>query len=130
MTPRSWRPRAAVGQRPDSDAPDSSCYSRLAGWSISKERHRCPSTQPPQVLRAAAAGRLWDSSPRRSSTTLGEVRVTVNGMDCRQCVREITARLRDIPGVRTVVADPNSRTVHLTGEMTEQDVTDVLSRSG
>ena len=30
----------------------------------------------------------------------------VGGMSCRRCVREVTARLRDVPGVETVSANP------------------------
>ena len=29
----------------------------------------------------------------------------VGGMRCRHCVREVTARLRDVPGLDTVTAD-------------------------
>lgn len=58
---------------------------------------------------------------------MAEMRVTVRGMAGRKRVREVTARLRDIPGVRTVVADPTSQTVLLTGEMTEHEVIAVLA---
>ena len=48
--------------------------------------------------------------------------LVVDGMRCRHCVREVTARLRDVPGVRTVMADSGSSAVRLTGTMTVNDV--------
>jgi copper chaperone CopZ len=46
----------------------------------------------------------------------------VNGMSCRRCVREVTARLRDVPGVETVSANAGTSTVRLNGLMTAADV--------
>ncbi|HET9827271.1 MAG TPA: cation transporter [Nocardioidaceae bacterium] len=46
----------------------------------------------------------------------------VGGMSCRRCVREVTSRLRDVPGVETVSADSGRCTVRLTGSMTVGDV--------
>ena len=51
-----------------------------------------------------------------------DLRVSVQGMGCRRCVREVTGRLRDVPGVNTVVADIATRTVRLGGSMTDADV--------
>jgi copper chaperone CopZ len=51
-----------------------------------------------------------------------EIELTVSGMACRRCVREVTARLRDVTGVETVTADPGRSVVHLTGSMTHADV--------
>ena len=48
--------------------------------------------------------------------------LVVGGMRCRRCVREVTARLRDVPGVGTVMADPASSVVRLAGTMTVGDV--------
>ena len=48
----------------------------------------------------------------------------VGNMSCRRCVREVTARLRDVTGVETVAADHARSTVHLSGVM---DVADVLA---
>ena len=48
----------------------------------------------------------------------------VGSMSCRRCVREVTARLRDVTGVETVAADHGRSTVHLSGVM---DVADVLA---
>ena len=53
---------------------------------------------------------------------MDELELTVSGMSCRRCVREVTARLRDVAGVERVVADPARSTVHLAGSMTRADV--------
>jgi len=46
----------------------------------------------------------------------------VGGMSCRRCVREVTARLRDVVGVETVAADMGRSQVRLSGSMTFPDV--------
>ena len=46
----------------------------------------------------------------------------VVGMGCRRCVREVTARLRDVPGVETVTANPTDHVVRLSGSMRLADV--------
>jgi copper chaperone CopZ len=46
----------------------------------------------------------------------------VGGMSCRRCVREVTARLRDVSGVETVAADYGRSVVHLSGSMRLVDV--------
>jgi copper chaperone CopZ len=46
----------------------------------------------------------------------------VGGMSCRRCVREVTARLRDVPGVETVSANPGDRRVIVSGSMQLADV--------
>jgi len=50
----------------------------------------------------------------------------VGGMGCRRCVREVTGRLRDVPGVQMVVADSATSTVRLGGSMTVEDVLDAF----
>ncbi len=53
----------------------------------------------------------------------------VNGMRCRQCVREVTALLRDVPGVETVTADIVRSRVTVTGAMTVARVLHALATS-
>ena len=50
------------------------------------------------------------------------IELTVAGMACRRCVREVTARLRDVPGVLQVVADARNAVVRVSGSMTESDL--------
>ena len=53
---------------------------------------------------------------------MNDIELTVGGMSCRHCVREVTARLRDVIGVERVTADPVRSVVHLSGSMTPADV--------
>ncbi len=46
-----------------------------------------------------------------------QISLFVGGMGCRRCVREVTARLRDVPGVETVTASPGDCMVRLSGSM-------------
>ena len=57
---------------------------------------------------------------------MSELTLYVGGMGCRRCVREVTARLRDVTGVQTVVADSATSTVRLGGSMTVEDVLDAF----
>src|SRR4029079_11199156 len=57
---------------------------------------------------------------------MSEMTLYVGGMGCRRCVREVTARLRDVPGVQMVVADSATSTVRLGGSMTVEDVLDAF----
>jgi copper chaperone CopZ len=58
---------------------------------------------------------------------LRKLRVQVDGMTCRHCVRDVTARLRDVNGVETVSADATSGLVVLTGTMSGKDVLAALA---
>jgi copper chaperone CopZ len=51
----------------------------------------------------------------------------VDGMRCRRCVREVTARLRDVPGVEVVSARPDDPLVRLWGSMDADAVLAALS---
>ena len=53
---------------------------------------------------------------------MGEMKLSVGGMSCRRCVREVTALVRDVPGVETVSANAGDCTVRLTGSMQPADV--------
>ena len=55
---------------------------------------------------------------------MGTLTLFIAEMRCRQCVREATALLRDVPGVETVTADARRSRVTVTGSMT---VTEVLA---
>jgi copper chaperone CopZ len=58
---------------------------------------------------------------------MSDMSLYVGGMGCRRCVREVTARLRDVAGVQTVVADSATSTVRLGGSMTVEDVLDAFT---
>ena len=51
-----------------------------------------------------------------------DLHLLVGGMGCRHCVREVTARLRDVPGVSQVTADGRRSVVRVSGSMTEAAV--------
>ena len=51
-----------------------------------------------------------------------ELTLFVGGMRCRRCIREVTARVRDVTGVETVVADAGRSLLRLRGSMTFGDV--------
>jgi copper chaperone CopZ len=57
---------------------------------------------------------------------MSQMTLYVGGMGCRRCVREVTARLRDVSGVQTVVADSATSTIRLSGSMTVEDVLDAF----
>jgi copper chaperone CopZ len=51
----------------------------------------------------------------------------VPGMTCRRCVRIVTARLRDLPGVVVVAADAAAEEVTVQGEVSEDRVRAALA---
>jgi copper chaperone CopZ len=58
---------------------------------------------------------------------MSELILHIGGMGCRRCVREVTARLRDVIGVETVAADAARSLVRLSGSMTYDDVVRALT---
>ena len=70
---------------------------------------------------------LPDRTAPRERATMSEMTLYVGGMGCRRCVREVTARLRDVSGVQTVVADSATSTVRLGGSMSVEDVLDAFT---
>lgn len=61
---------------------------------------------------------------------MATVALHVSGLTCRQCVRSLSAGLRDLPGVQTVQADSGTGTLVVEGEVSEQQVRAVVSGSG
>jgi copper chaperone CopZ len=51
-----------------------------------------------------------------------ELRLHVDGMSCRHCVRDVTSRLRDVAGVEMVAADATTCEVVLHGTMSDSEV--------
>jgi cation transport ATPase len=53
---------------------------------------------------------------------MGQLNLFVGGMSCRRCVREVTALVRDVPGVETVSANAGDCMVRLSGSMRAADL--------
>jgi copper chaperone CopZ len=58
---------------------------------------------------------------------MSQMTLYVAGMGCRRCVREVTAALRDVVGVQTIVADSATSTVRIGGSMAVEDVLDAFT---
>jgi copper chaperone CopZ len=58
------------------------------------------------------------------------VTLHVSGMNCRRCVRKVTAALRDVAGVAMVQADARNSTVVLHGDAAVADVLTALDGAG
>ena len=71
---------------------------------------------------AAHSERRQNGRTLESEYDMPELNLFVDGMSCRRCVREVTARLRDVPGVETVSANPGDRRVTVSGSMRLADV--------
>lgn len=56
------------------------------------------------------------------SKYMNDIELVVGGMTGRRCVREVTSRLRDVPGVERVTANPARSLVHLSGSMPLADM--------
>ena len=65
-----------------------------------------------------------------TSETGGTLTLRVGGMTCRHCVRDVTARLRDVPGVTTVAADARLAHVVVRGTMAAADVLAAVAAAG
>ena len=57
------------------------------------------------------------------------IQLYVEGMRCPRCVREATARLRDLPGVATLTADRDTGQITVTGEVSVADLLEALASS-
>jgi copper chaperone CopZ len=80
-----------------------------AGLRVSRGQ---PTDSPAAQSESRQSRRNLESEP-----VMPQLNVFVGGMSCRRCVREVTARLRDVPGVETISADPRDRLVRLSGSM-------------
>ena len=56
--------------------------------------------------------------------------VHVGGMGCRHCVRDVSQRLRDVPGVWTLTVDVRASVVVVGGTMDGEAVLAALGSSG
>jgi hypothetical protein len=60
---------------------------------------------------------------------MSKMTLYVGGIGSRRCLREVTAMLRDIPGVETVVADLTRSLIRLGGTMAATEVLGAFSGS-
>src|SRR4051812_25412723 len=80
-----------------------------------------PGREGPDRERTAAAARLGPS-PNQERCFVTVVEMHVPGMTCRHCVRAVTARLRDLPGVVSVQADAEHARLVVQGDVTAEQV--------
>lgn len=57
------------------------------------------------------------------------IQLYVEGMRCPRCVREATARLRDLPGVATLTADRGTGQITVTGDISTNALLEALAGS-
>ena len=96
--------------------------SNRLGWRQRSSPAGSPTGDPDSVGTDQCRTVVVFQGEHREERALREVRLAVQGMGCRRCVREVTGRLRDVPGVTTVAADISTRTVRLAGSMTDADI--------
>ena len=61
---------------------------------------------------------------------MGTVTLLVPGMNCRRCVRKVTAAVRDVTGVALVKADVRTTTLVLHGDAAVAEVLAALDDAG
>lgn len=57
------------------------------------------------------------------------IKLSIPGMGCRRCVRQVTSTLRDVPGVQSLVADASANEAAVTGSMTVSDLLSAFADS-
>ncbi|GAB3589283.1 hypothetical protein GCM10027446_01210 [Angustibacter peucedani] len=72
-------------------------------------------------------GDRWGVPQIEESCAVSVVEMDVPGMTCRHCVRAVTARLRDLPGVIAVEADAVTARLVVHGDVTAAEVTAALA---
>lgn len=50
------------------------------------------------------------------------IKLSIPGMGCRRCVRQVTSTLRDVPGVQALVADAAANEAVVTGSMSASEL--------
>lgn len=92
------------------------------------------SVSPPPVPRrpypdpAGTEGDRRRTARRATLVAMGTLTFRVEGMHCRHRVRDVTALIRDVPGVETVTADARTGLVTVAGAASVTEVLDVLRR--